>query len=124
VTGGCSAAAAVQRKATGIVKVAPIIATPHIILSLRRGGQKRQNASRVKPYWEIIADNLSKAGWSLGWVSAIDSNGRTIWIADMHREGRRFVVHADDKLTVFIELQSAIRACGQLSRQAGKMVAK
>ena len=21
-------------------------------------------------YWEIIADNLSKAGWSLGWVSA------------------------------------------------------
>ena len=36
-------------------------------------------------YWEIIADNLSKAGWSLGWVSAIDSDGRTIWIADAHR---------------------------------------
>ena len=29
-----------------------------------------------------IVDNLSKAGWSLGWVSAVDSNGRTIWIAD------------------------------------------
>jgi hypothetical protein len=29
-------------------------------------------------YWEIIADNLSKAGWSWGCVSAIDSNGRTI----------------------------------------------
>jgi hypothetical protein len=28
-------------------------------------------------YWKIIADNLSKAGWSLGWVSAIDSNGQT-----------------------------------------------
>jgi hypothetical protein len=27
---------------------------------------------RVK-YWEIIADNLKKAGWSLGYVSAIDS---------------------------------------------------
>jgi hypothetical protein len=26
-------------------------------------------------YWEIIADNLSKAGWNFGWVSAIDSNG-------------------------------------------------
>jgi hypothetical protein len=25
-----------------------------------------------KKYWEIIADNLSKAGWSLGWVSAVD----------------------------------------------------
>jgi hypothetical protein len=38
---------------------------------------------RVK-YWEIIARNIKKRGWSLG-VSAIDSNGRTIWIADAHR---------------------------------------
>jgi hypothetical protein len=36
-------------------------------------------------YWEIIADNLKKAGWSYGYVSAIDSNGRTIWIADAHQ---------------------------------------
>ena len=43
-------------------------------------------------YWEIIADNLKKAGWSYGYVSAIDSNGRTIWIADAHRgDGKRFV---------------------------------
>jgi len=41
-------------------------------------------------YWEIIADNLSKAGFNLGWVSAIDTNGRTIWIADAHRDGKRF----------------------------------
>jgi hypothetical protein len=62
-------------------------------------------------YWEIIADNLSKAGWSWGCVSAIDSNGRTIWIADAHRGGgKRFVVHADEKLTVFFELESAVRA--------------
>jgi hypothetical protein len=33
-------------------------------------------------YWEIIADNIKKAGWSLGYVSAIDSNRRTIWIVD------------------------------------------
>jgi hypothetical protein len=46
--------------------------------------------------WEIIADNLSKAGWSLGWVSAVDSDGRTIWIADAHcGDGQRFIVHAD-----------------------------
>jgi hypothetical protein len=31
----------------------------------------------VKRYWEIIADNLKKAGWSVGWVSALDSEGRT-----------------------------------------------
>ena len=35
--------------------------------------------------WEIIADNLSKAGWNWGYVSAIDANGRTIWIADALR---------------------------------------
>jgi hypothetical protein len=38
-------------------------------------------------YWEIIVDNLSKAGWSWGCVSAIDRDGRTIWIADAHRDG-------------------------------------
>jgi hypothetical protein len=47
-------------------------------------------------HWEIIADNLSKAGWSWGCVSAIDSNGRTILIADAHRDdGKRFIVRAD-----------------------------
>jgi hypothetical protein len=25
-------------------------------------------------YWESIADNLKKCGWSLGWVSAVDTN--------------------------------------------------
>jgi hypothetical protein len=58
-------------------------------------------------YSEIIADNLSKAGWSWGCVSAVDSNGRTIWIADAHHgDGKRFVVRADAKLTAFAELKS------------------
>ena len=61
-------------------------------------------------YWEIIADNLKKAGWSRGCVSAIDSNGRTIWIADAHRgDGKRYVVRADEKLTAFMELELATR---------------
>jgi hypothetical protein len=37
-------------------------------------------------YWEIIADNLSKAGWSWGCVAAIDSNGRTTFVANAHRD--------------------------------------
>jgi hypothetical protein len=62
-------------------------------------------------FWEVIADNLSKAGWSWSCVSAIDSNGRTIWIADAHRgNGKRFVVHADEKLTAFVELEFATSA--------------
>jgi hypothetical protein len=60
-------------------------------------------------HWEIIADNLSKAGWSWGCVSALDSHGRTIWIADAHRDnGKRFVVRADEMLTAFVELQRAV----------------
>jgi hypothetical protein len=43
--------------------------------------------------------------------STIDSNGRTIWIADAHRDDeKRFVVHADEKVTAFMELETAIRA--------------
>jgi hypothetical protein len=39
----------------------------------------------------------------------VDSNGRTIWIADAHRDnGKRFVVRADEKLTAFLELERAI----------------
>jgi hypothetical protein len=36
--------------------------------------RKTGRIRRVK-YWEIIADNLHDAGWSLGWVSAIDLEG-------------------------------------------------
>jgi len=60
-------------------------------------------------YWEIIADNLSTTGWSWGYVSAIDTNGLTIWIVDAHRDdGKRFVVRADEKLTAFLELEDTI----------------
>ena len=59
-------------------------------------------------YWETIADRLSKAGWSLGWVAAVDSSGRTIWIVDAHGYGKRFIVRADEMLTAFVELQRAI----------------
>ena len=50
-------------------------------------------------YWEIIADNLSKAGWSWGCVATVDREGRTIWIVDAHGYGKRFIVRADEKLT-------------------------
>jgi len=58
---------------------------------------------------------LSKAGWSWGCVSAIDFDGRTIWIADAHRgDGKRFVAHANEKLTAFLQLEFAIRVCDEL----------
>ena len=70
-------------------------------------------------YWEIIADNLSKAGWNWGCVSAIDVHGGTIWIADAHRgDGKRFIVRADEKLTAFLELERAV--CVQLLMDAAR----
>jgi hypothetical protein len=43
-------------------------------------------------------------------LSAIDLEARTIWIVDAHRDdGTRFIVHADEKLSAFVELESAIR---------------
>jgi hypothetical protein len=61
-------------------------------------------------YWELIADKLSASGWSWGCVSAVDSEGRTIWIGDAHRsDGKRVVVRSEEKLTAFLELESAVK---------------
>jgi hypothetical protein len=71
--------------------------------------------------WEIIADNLSKAGWSWGYVSALDVHGRTIWIVDAHGYGRRFIVRADETLAEFLALQRAIHEFAvTLSQESGK----
>jgi hypothetical protein len=60
--------------------------------------------------WETIADKLSKAGWSWGCVATVDREGRTIFVADAHRgDGQRFVVHADEKVTAFLEMESAVK---------------
>ena len=61
--------------------------------------ERRPPASNPRRKWLRIP----KAAWSWGCVSAIDSNGRTIWIADAHRrDGTRFVVRAEEKLTAFL----------------------
>jgi hypothetical protein len=49
---------------------------------------------------------------SLGCVTSMDFNGRTIWIADAHRDdGKRFVVRAHKKLSALLQLESDIRPC-------------
>ena len=74
-------------------------------------------------YWEIIADKLSKAGWSLGWVSTLDREGRTIWVVDGHRDdGKRFVVHADEMLTAFLELERVTREASASTLQDNRII--
>jgi hypothetical protein len=62
------------------------------------------NPLRVK-YWKTIADNLSKSGWNCGCISSTDYNSQQFWVADAERiDAGCFIVHADEKLTAFLEL--------------------
>jgi len=48
-----------------------------------------------------MADNLSKAGWSWDYCSAV-TRDRWRWIVDARREGRRYIVHSDELLSAFL----------------------
>jgi len=59
-------------------------------------------------HWEIIADNLSKAGWSRAvsqrWIAK--ANDLILVIRD---NGKRCVVNAEEKLRLrFLELESGL----------------
>ena len=59
--------------------------------------------------WEIIADNLKKAGWNCGCISSTDHNGRQFWVVAAEREAAgRFIVRAEEMRTAFLELHAAI----------------
>ena len=58
-------------------------------------------------YWEIVADRLSIAGWSWGYCSAVTRDGWR-WIVDAHRKGRRYIVHFDELLSAFLELEATL----------------
>ena len=97
-------------------------------MALYQGGEKAPAPSREQPSLKARRDagflpsSVSDLGFELTpsaiaiqitqntrfleWVSAVDINGRTIWIADAHGYGKRFVVRADEKLTAFVELEA------------------
>ena len=81
---------------------------------------KRCHARCKMKYWELISDKLSASGWNWGCISAIDSNGRTIWIADPNCcDGKRFVARAEEKLTAFVELEAAVRRLRPIALEGG-----
>jgi hypothetical protein len=52
-----------------------------------------------------MADNLRNAGFSWGCSSEIDPSGRVLYTADAYaKDGRRFTVLADERLSAFLEL--------------------
>ncbi len=58
--------------------------------------------------WEVIATNLSRERWSWGCIVSMDSEKRDIFVVQAHREGKCFIVRANERLTAFRELESAI----------------
>ena len=62
-------------------------------------------------YWEIITGKLRKAGWRCGCISSTDHEGRQFWVAAGEREdAERFIVHADKKLTTFLEVEAELNS--------------
>jgi hypothetical protein len=43
------------------------------------------------------------------------SQGRDISVVVAHRDGKRLIVRADEKLTAFLEFESAIQVCRELT---------
>jgi len=46
----------------------------------------------------------------VGWIPAADNDGRKILLLTRIRDRRRFVVRPDEKLTAFVQVESAISA--------------
>jgi hypothetical protein len=64
-----------------------------------------ENGSDSIKYWEVIADKLHAAGWSWGYCSAVTKYGWR-WIVDAHkRDGKRYIVHSDELIAAFLELE-------------------
>ena len=58
--------------------------------------------------WEIIADNLRKAGWSLGWVSALILKGEQSGLQTRTATTESVSLRADEKLSAFLEEPCAV----------------
>jgi hypothetical protein len=56
---------------------------------------------------EIIADKLIAAGWAWEYCSAGISENRG-WIVAAHKNGQRHIVHCDELLTAFLELEATL----------------
>jgi hypothetical protein len=62
-------------------------------------------------YWEIIAHNLSKAGWSWAVSQRLIPAGERSGLQTRNAATESVsLLRADEKVTAFVELESAIRA--------------
>ena len=76
---------------------------PSLDHPLRRASTSLGQSEPVK-FWEIIADRLHAEGWSYGIAEHFTKHG-FLFCVDAHRDGKRFIVKADDLLTAFLSLE-------------------
>lgn len=68
-------------------------------------------SSYVYQDWEVIADNIFRAGWSWGYCTAKTETSATLFVVDAHKTGHgHHVVRSDDPLAAFKELEKIVRA--------------
>jgi hypothetical protein len=78
-----------------------------LIVPLGCMGLAESGIMSAMKYWEIIADKLVL----LVGRGAIVAPGQKMaggWIVDAHREGRRYIVHSDELLSAFLELEKTL----------------
>lgn len=56
-------------------------------------------------YADIHARDLGKAGWSHGFTSYFTRAGRKMVVADAHKDGMHYVVHAESLGAALLELK-------------------
>ena len=60
-------------------------------------------------YWELIADEIRRDGWSIGWNRVVTEHG-FLWSADVTKhDGRRFIARAEELAVAMLELQKMTR---------------
>jgi hypothetical protein len=69
-------------------------------------------------YWQLITKRLSASGLSWGCSSEIDATGCVLYTADAYRkDGKRFTVVTDDRLTAFLELEKVTQMTSMGERE-------
>jgi hypothetical protein len=63
----------------------------------------------MNPFFLLTFFGVHLLTWRFACNSAVDCRARTIRIIDAHRKSQRFVAGADEKLTVFLELETQAR---------------
>ena len=61
---------------------------------------------RVK-YCEIIADKLIAGDWAWEYCNTSTSEGGR-WIVAAHKNGQRHIIHSDELLSAFLELEATM----------------